>query len=43
MYHQDELNKSKNDAFKTWSVIKLLLSCSQNSSDQPELIIKATC
>ena len=38
MYYQDELNKSKNNAFKTWSVIKSLLSCSQNSSDQPELI-----
>ena len=38
MFYQNELNKSKNNAFKTWSVIKSLLSCSQNSSDQPELI-----
>ena len=38
MYYQDELNKSKNNAFKTWSVIKSLLSCSQNSFDQLELI-----
>ena len=38
MYYQDELNKSKNNAFKTWSGIKSLLSRSQNSSDQPELI-----
>ena len=38
MYYQEELNKSKNNAFKTWSVIKSLFSCSQNSSEQPELI-----
>ena len=38
MYYQDELNKSKNYAFKSCSVIKSLLSCSQNSSDQPKLV-----
>ena len=32
MYYQDELYKSKNNTFKTWKVIKSLLSCSQNSS-----------
>ena len=38
MYYQDELYKSKNNAFKTWKVIKSLLSCSQNSSTTPNKI-----
>ena len=38
MYYQDELYKSKNNAFKTWKVIKSLLSCSQNSSTTPNEI-----
>ena len=38
MYYQDELYKSKNDAFITWKIIKLLLSCSQNSSTTPNEI-----
>ena len=42
MYYQDELYKSKNNAFKTWKVIKLLLSCSQNSSTTPNAGISRT-
>ena len=38
MYYQDELYKSKNNAFKTWKVIKSLLSCPQNSSPTPNEI-----
>ena len=38
MYYQDELYKSKNNAFKTWKVIKSLLSCSRNSSTTPNEI-----
>ena len=38
MYYQDELYKSKNNAFKTWKVIKSLLSCSQNFSPTPNEI-----
>ena len=38
MYYQDELHKSKNNAFKTWKVIKSLLSCSQNSLTTPNKI-----
>ena len=38
MYYQDELYKSKNNAFKTWKVIKSLLSCSQNFSTTPNEI-----
>ena len=34
----DCTNKSKNNAFKTWKVIKSLLSCSQNSSTTPNEI-----
>ena len=38
MFYQDELYKSKNNTFKTWKVIKSLLSCSQNSSTTPNEI-----
>ena len=38
MYYQDKLYQSKNNAFKTWKVIKSLLSCSQNSSTTPNEI-----
>ena len=38
MYYQDERYKSKNDAFKTWKVIKSFLSCSHNSSTTPNEI-----
>ena len=38
MHYQHELYKSKNNAFKTWKVIKSLLSCSQNSSTTPNEI-----
>ena len=37
MHYQDELYKSKNNAFKTWKVIKSLLSCSQNSTTPNEI------
>ena len=42
MYHQDELYKSKNNAFKTWKVIQSLFFCSQNSSTTPDEI-KCNC